>query len=461
MFNQKEEKGIALFTDKKYQQAVDCLAASKLKKINAAKAYFDDIVRTNVLHILLAYSYQQTGNIASADTHFADYTALTTDYYKDKATNIDSFEEVEEVLYDMGFYEALYETGQDIAIIQAWLSYLHKHKDTYLEKEIYKQTIAEELSRWGEFYGILFKNTPFVPLGIEVTLTQAKQKQAYKQSIDYFDKALTYHHNDGEVYYRKAQQLAKAVISKAITNYELGLQQNPHHAGALIELQKIYFDCSYCDHVIDYCNRYLQLAEQKEDYFLKTPAYLNYYRCSDYDIRYCYERLAGAYYEKGNVLLYEKEEYDEAEKYFTNCIALYPKLGTNYQYFEMPWVALADLYIFKTNYKKALKQAEKALQVNEESVKAWCVKGSSLAKLKKYKEALQCYKQALEYDEEDYFYPYYGKAAILAVTNGDQKEIYKLIKKVVTLEPDKKSVIKSDADFESLQDDPKFQKLLV
>jgi len=125
-----------------------------------------------------------------------------------------------------------------------------------------------------------------------------------------------------------------------------------------------------------------------------------------------------------------KRNFEESEKYFKKCLQVNPTLtethnflGTvyqemglldkaekefqqaasdiNYKSRELPYYNLARLYLIKDKPQKALEYIEKSLALNNTLVMALNLKGIAYDKLENYKEAINCYNQALKIAPDD------------------------------------------------------------
>ena len=148
-------------------------------------------------------------------------------------------------------------------------------------------------------------------------------------------------------------------------------------------------------------------------------------------------------------------------------------------------------YYSKKDYKSALKAFEKSLELDPESYKAWLYKGLVLRELGQYENALEAYDKALEI--QNYFSAWHGKGEIFRRINRyddaidafskaielqsnynfswyERARIYVLkgekgpaladLKKAIEIADFTKSWVRTDKDFESLWDDPDFNKLV-
>ncbi len=93
---------------------------------------------------------------------------------------------------------------------------------------------------------------------------------------------------------------------------------------------------------------------------------------------------------KGNAAL-QKENYDEAIKYYTEAINLDP---SNHILYSNRSAAYA-----KTNqFKESLADAEKTISIKKDWGKGYSRKGAAIELLDKYDEAISTYQEGLKYD---------------------------------------------------------------
>jgi len=94
--------------------------------------------------------------------------------------------------------------------------------------------------------------------------------------------------------------------------------------------------------------------------------------------------------EKGN-LAFQKGDFDEAIKYFTQAIEFDPK---NHLLYSNRSAAYASV----KNYPRALEDANKTIELAPNWVKGYSRKGIALYYLERYQEALEAYKEGLKLD---------------------------------------------------------------
>eukprot|EP00746_Dinoflagellata_sp_MGD_P075403 gnl/MRDRNA2_/MRDRNA2_30345_c0_seq1.p1 gnl/MRDRNA2_/MRDRNA2_30345_c0~~gnl/MRDRNA2_/MRDRNA2_30345_c0_seq1.p1 ORF type:complete len:548 (+),score=178.39 gnl/MRDRNA2_/MRDRNA2_30345_c0_seq1:112-1755(+) len=97
--------------------------------------------------------------------------------------------------------------------------------------------------------------------------------------------------------------------------------------------------------------------------------------------------LADTEKEKGNEAFYA-HDYEEAEAYYTRSIHYYPSDASI-------WSNRALVRLKTGAHKEALKDCNKALEVNPKYMKAWHRKGKCLCELKDFEEAIVCFQKAM------------------------------------------------------------------
>jgi tetratricopeptide (TPR) repeat protein len=169
-------------------------------------------------------------------------------------------------------------------------------------------------------------------------------------------------------------------------------------------------------------------------------------------------QLAKALYDKANHLIDVVRDPVAAEAVFDELIALTPHLPAELRGFEGPWVGKANARAWRGEHAASLELAEHALSLNPSSGYAWSAKGGALNNLRRYAEAMPCFEKAIEF-APDYWHPYYCKACTLALSGGDRQTVYSLLRKVLSISPERREMLRQEPDFTSLRGDPAFQAL--
>lgn len=414
-------KGIICFTLHDYTAAIHHLSLVETD-IDFSEPDGQLVNRKKLVHLLLAYSLLEVKNANNAGNHLSAYTQLVVEQYNQKAyVNFQPFRD------ELGY------TQQYSQVLDAWVGYIER---VYAKTEKHP-AIAAELLDWAAYFN---------------EDTQVAEK--------YYDKAIQWHHCDGEAYFLKGQLRDKIGQGGGLPFYLQALEINPHHAGALAQLGEHALQTNQNRQAIAFFLKFREVAAAREiqHAFSCSIDFAAYRRCSSYNVQTYTGLLVNALYEEGNRLLYRLHQYAEAEECFDKILALYPSLQYSYRQFEGACVGKSNVFAYQKEYDKAFNWAEKALTINPASSYAWSAKGSSLNNLGFYAEAINCYDNAIAL-QPGYFHPYYCKACTLALTGGNRGEIYDLIRKVLELDPSQKEMIQQEPDFQNLHNDPLFEKL--
>ena len=109
-------------------------------------------------------------------------------------------------------------------------------------------------------------------------------------------------------------------------------------------------------------------------------------------------------------------------------------------------------------YEEAITSYDQALKYKPDDHYAWYFRGSALRNLQRYEEAITSYDQALKYKPNDAG-TYYEKACCYGVQNQAELTIATL-KQAIDLDPKYREMAETDADFERVRSDDRFQALM-
>jgi tetratricopeptide (TPR) repeat protein len=327
--------------------------------------------------------------------------------------------------------EALYRTGRAEEV----LVHYFEHTTARLESDATSTTrlrVVRDLVEWGEFFRIK-------------TAHGFSPEQSRKLALGFYDRAIALGDPEGGAHYAKGLLRKHAgALEEARYLFSNAVEINPRHLEALGELAMAALEGKDPETAITRLKAYVELSA-------RTQA-SSYYRQS-----YA-ARLSKALYDKANHLNDVVGDPVAAEATFDEIIALTPHLPTELRGFEGPWVGKANARAWRGEHAASLEFAEHALTLNPKSGYAWSAKGSALSNLRRYDEARPCYEKAIE-AEPGYWHPYYCKACTLALTGGDRQTIYALIRKVLSLSPERREMLRHETDFTPLRGDPAFQAL--
>jgi len=107
---------------------------------------------------------------------------------------------------------------------------------------------------------------------------------------------------------------------------------------------------------------------------------------------------------------------------------------------------------------EAIASYDKALEIKPDNHEAWYNRGVALAYLGRYKEAIASYDKALKI-KPDKHEAYYNKACCYALHNQIDLAL-EFLPKAIELDAKLLEMAKTDNDFDSIRDDPRFQTLI-
>ncbi len=110
-------------------------------------------------------------------------------------------------------------------------------------------------------------------------------------------------------------------------------------------------------------------------------------------------------------------------------------------------------------YEEAVASYDQALKFKPDDDAAWYNRGNALVNLGRYKEAIASYEKALQFNPDNDS-AWYNKACCYALQGNIDLAIENL-EKAINLNPDKyPEMAKTDSDFDSIRQDPRFQTLI-
>ncbi|GMV99608.1 MAG: hypothetical protein AMXMBFR84_07470 [Candidatus Hydrogenedentota bacterium] len=151
------------------------------------------------------------------------------------------------------------------------------------------------------------------------------------------------------------------------------------------------------------------------------------------------------------ILLHTMSRSKEAEAEFLKAIEFDPK-------WSRPYNDLAILYRLTGNLEAADAAAQKALALEPDSVATHNNYGNLLMALERYDEAEAAYRKAIDIDP-DHPAPYYNLACVAAARE-NREEVVPLLMVAITFDESYRQQAQVDADFDSMREDPLFQKLM-
>jgi tetratricopeptide (TPR) repeat protein len=158
-----------------------------------------------------------------------------------------------------------------------------------------------------------------------------------------------------------------------------------------------------------------------------------------------------AWYNRG-IALSELGRKEEAITSYDKALEIKPD---KYEAWHNRGVALSEL----GRKEEAITSYDKALEIKPDFDWAWYNRGTALKNLGRYEEAIASYDKALEIKPDDAVLSY-NKACCYALWGKSDKAL-RCLSRALELEPEQCfNFAQSDADFDSLRDNPRFQALL-
>jgi tetratricopeptide (TPR) repeat protein len=146
------------------------------------------------------------------------------------------------------------------------------------------------------------------------------------------------------------------------------------------------------------------------------------------------------------------EQYEEAIANYDKALAIEPK------YFSA-WGNRAGSLEAVGRYQEALKSYDRALVICPIDAEIWCFRGVLLARLGQYEAALQSYDCALAI-EPDSADSIYNKACCYSLQQRVELAL-DFLQQAIDLDPEVLDCAKTDADFDAIRQDERFQALIM
>jgi tetratricopeptide (TPR) repeat protein len=154
---------------------------------------------------------------------------------------------------------------------------------------------------------------------------------------------------------------------------------------------------------------------------------------------------------RGNALT-ALQRYEEALESYDKAIALQPNK-------DEAWYNRGNVLTSLRRYPEAVKAYDEAIAIMPEKHEAWINRGIALTKLQRYQEALASYNQALTI-KSDLHQAYYNKACNYALQGHVDLAIESLAKAIKLVPSKYQQLAKTDADFNLIRNDKRFQELI-
>jgi tetratricopeptide (TPR) repeat protein len=374
-------------------------------------------VRTRLTYQLMGHLHALAGEAAPAGDAFLTALGRTPATPGEGRLNPDA--------------EALYRTGRAEEVLTAYFEHVTAKLDGGLPPSA-RALLVRDLVDWGEFFRIKMHHG-FSP------------KSSRQLALDFYDRAISLGDSSGEAHYAKGllHKLTNAP-AQAMSLFAQAIGLNPEHLDARGKLGALALERGEHETALTHLRAYLELSSRagKGSYYLQHYASL----------------LMKALYDKANHLTDVARDFVASEATFDQIIDLGPHLPTALRNFEGAWVGKSNARAWRGDHEAALEFANRALELNPRSGYAWSAKGNALNNLRRFEEALPCHERAIA-AEPGYWHPYLCKACTLALTGGDRQEIYALIRKTLSLSPERRAMLREEPDFISLRGDPAFLAL--
>ncbi|HEY9607927.1 tetratricopeptide repeat protein [Allocoleopsis sp.] len=160
--------------------------------------------------------------------------------------------------------------------------------------------------------------------------------------------------------------------------------------------------------------------------------------------------FSDAWFNRG-LALFNLKRYEESVASFDRVIQLKPDIA---EVWLFRGSALGELQ----RYAEALVCCDRAIQLKPELIECWSVRGIMFAKLQQYEEAFAAIEQAIQ-QKPDNPSGWYGKAGCAAL-QGNVELAIKNLKWTVELDSKYREVAKTDANFDAIREDERFQQLI-
>ena len=245
----------------------------------------------------------------------------------------------------------------------------------------------------------------------------------YEAAISSYDQAMKHEPDLPEAWFMRGIALDDLQrCEEAITSYDQALKYKPDDHYAWIFRGIALDDLQRYEEAI---TSYDQALKYKPDYY-------------------------STWYFRGNALR-NLQRYEEAITSYDQALKCKPD---DHYAWNGRGYALDDLQ----RYEEAITSYDQALKYKPDDHYAWYFRGSALRNLQRYEEAITSYDQALKYKPNDAG-TYYEKACCYGVQNQAELTIATL-KQAIDLDPKYREMAETDADFERVRSDDRFQALI-
>ena len=244
-----------------------------------------------------------------------------------------------------------------------------------------------------------------------------------KEAIDAYNQAIHYKQDDHEAWY-----------NKGIALFDLGQYKEAIDAFT---------------HAIHYKQGYHEAWYNKGNALFNLGQYKEAIGAFTYAIHYK-QGYHEAWYNQGTALA-KLGDYQKAIDAFNQAI--------HYKQDDHEaWNNKGNVLHELKQYDKAIDSYEQALKHKPDLYEAWYNRGNVLAELERYNDAIDSYEQALKH-KPGLYEAWYNKARCYGL-QGKVEEAIKNLQQAIELDPKYREMAKTDADFDLIRGDDRFQALI-
>lgn len=272
--------------------------------------------------------------------------------------------------------------------------------------------------------------TALVGLSMLVSCRPAELEGAFVEyKANRFDKALELAQLSTEKYPQNGEAWLllgrlygkKDQFTKMVDAFDKAVELNPQYATTVKNERTYYFQINFNKGVTNY-NAFTKIEDKKSEKALKTidRAIEGFANANTIKTDYAATNLLAACY---NI----SDRPDESIKYYTELTKIAPDTASS-------WLAVGTFYFVKSDFKKAVENLKKALEIDPENVEAITLISQAYDMLKDTDNAIQAYEKAKKLNDKEKAFPYnlgliYNK--LLNVEGIDQATKAKYLDKLV------------------------------
>ena len=279
----------------------------------------------------------------------------------------------------------------------------------------------------------------------------------YQDAIDSLKHTLQLNPDYYEAWYNRGVALSNLnCYQEAIDSYNRALEIKPDYHEAWNNRGFVLVELGRYQDAIDSLEHTLQLNPDYYEAWYSRGVALSNLNCYQEAI----DSYNGAleikpdYHEAWNnrgISLVGLRRYEEAVDSYESALKFKPD---KYEAWYNRGIALRNL----GRYEEAVSSYEKAIELKPDFLEAWYNRGSALRNLGRYEEAIASYDMAIKIasDESN---SHYGKACCYGL-QGNVKGAVEALHQAITLNPECQEAAKTEADFDRIRNDNRFQVLV-